>query len=153
MFILSISFLSGCQNETNLKNTSLDSVSINNIRIYDDINDLDLSSYIKSDRFSYKNTKYQYENMVLDVNKEQLITYLFGFFSENEVIINGQSGLKDINSVTKLLGNNFKESWEDREQRLKYHSYYDKNNKIILKIVYSDVSKELVWVEISSNKF
>ena len=90
--------------------------------------------------------------MVLDVNDKQLVNYLFGFFNENEIIINKKSGLKDINSVTKLLDNNFKESWEDREQWLKYHSYYDKNRKIILKIIYSDVSEELVWLEISSTK-
>lgn len=152
LLIVIIFFLLGCQSETKLESTSLDSVSINHIRMYDDINELDLSSYVKSDRFSHKNTKYQYENIVLDVNEEQLITYLFGFFNENEIIINGKSGLKDINSVTKLLGNNFKESWEDREQRLKYHSYYDKHNEIILKIIYSDVTKELVWLEMSSTK-
>ncbi|MBE5108595.1 hypothetical protein IGI01_26130 [Bacillus thuringiensis] len=152
LLILITFILLGCQSETNLKSTSLDSISINNIRIYDNINDLDLSKYVKSDRFSYGKKKYQFENMVLDVNDKQLVNYLFGFFSENEIIINEKSGLKDINSVTKLLGNNFKESWEDREQRLKYHSYYDKNRKIILKIIYSDVSKELVWLEISSTK-
>ncbi|MDF9530207.1 hypothetical protein [Bacillus cereus] len=85
-----------------------DNLSINNIRIYENINDLDLSNYVKSDRFSYKNKKYQYENFVLDVNKEQLVNYSFGFFSENEIEIDGKSGLKDINSVTKFIGNNLK---------------------------------------------
>lgn len=152
LLILIVFFLLGCQSETKLKSTSLDSIIINNIRIYDNINDLDLSNYVKSDRFSQRDTKYQYENMVLDVNTDQLVNYIFGFFDENKVIINGKSDLKNINDITKLLGNEFKEEWEDKEQKLKYHSYYDKNKKIILKVVYSDVTKELVWFDISSTK-
>ncbi|MFF2875086.1 hypothetical protein ACFVR2_02060 [Gottfriedia sp. NPDC057991] len=146
----SILILWGCNSEKNLKSTSLDLISINNIKIYDNINDVDLSGYIKSNRFSRGNAKYYFENLVMDINKKNQVNYLFGFYSENKVTINGKFNLKYINDITELLKKNYKEAWEDREQDLKYHSYYDKNEKIIFKVVYSIVSKEIVWVEIKS---
>ncbi|MGG0176410.1 hypothetical protein [Gottfriedia acidiceleris] len=146
----SILILLGCTSEKNLKSTSLNSITINNIKIYDNINDVDLSGYVKSNRFSEENAKYCFENLVIDINKKNQVNYLFGFYSENKVIINGKSNLKYISDITELLKNNYNEAWEDRGQELKYHSYYDKNQKIIFKVVYSIVSKEIVWVEIKS---
>ncbi|MEH7351777.1 hypothetical protein [Gottfriedia acidiceleris] len=146
----SILILWGCNSEKNLKSTSLNSITINNIKIYDNINDVDLSGYVKSNRFSRGNAKYYFENLVIDINKKNQVNYLFGFYSENKVIINGKSNLKYISDITELLKNNYNEAWEDRGQELKYHSYYDKNQKIIFKVVYSIVSKEIVWVEIKS---
>lgn len=152
IFISLCSILSfwGCNSEKNLKSTSLNSITINNIKIYDNIDDVDLSGYVKSNRFSRGNAKYYFENLVMDINKKNQVNYLFGFYSENKVIINGKSNLKYINDITELLKNNYNEAWEDRGQELKYHSYYDKNQKIIFKVVYSIVSKEIVWVEIKS---
>ncbi|MFD4707003.1 hypothetical protein ACFWM3_19350 [Gottfriedia sp. NPDC058432] len=146
----SILILLGCNSEKNPKSTSLDLITINNIKIYDNISDVDLSGYVKSNRFSEENAKYCFENLVIDINKKNQVTYLFGFYSENKVIINGKSILKYISDITELLKNNYYEAWEDRGQELKYHSYYDKNQKIIFKVVYSIVSKEIVWVEIKS---
>ncbi|WP_088011233.1 hypothetical protein [Gottfriedia acidiceleris] len=146
----SIFFFSGCNIEKNLKSTSLNSITINNIKIYGNIDDVDLSRYVKSNRFSRGNAKYYFENLVIDVNKKNQVNYLFGFCSENKVIINGKSNLKYISDITDILKHNYKEAWQDREQELKYHSYYDKNQKIIFKVVYSIVSKEIVWVEIKS---
>ncbi|MFB7142752.1 hypothetical protein ACFCYN_24460, partial [Gottfriedia sp. NPDC056225] len=140
----------GCNSEKSLKNTSLNSITINNIKIYDNIDDVDLSGYVKSNRFSRGNAKYYFENLVMDINKKNQVNYLFGFYSENTVIINGKFNLKYISDITELLKNNYKEAWEDREQQLKYHSYYDKNQKIIFKVVYSIVTKEIVWVEMKS---
>ncbi|WP_129688308.1 hypothetical protein [Gottfriedia acidiceleris] len=146
----SILILLECNSEKNLKSTSLNSITINNIKIYDNIDDVDLSGYVKSNRFSEENAKYCFENLVIDINKKNQVNYLFGFYSENKVIINGKSNLKYISDITELLKNNFNEAWEDRGQELKYHSYYDKNQKIIFKVVYSIVSKQIVWVEIKS---
>ncbi|XRG76997.1 hypothetical protein V5E38_14175 [Rossellomorea sp. GAMAL-10_SWC] len=64
----SILILLGCNSEKNLKSTSLDLISINNI--YDNINDVDLSGYVKSNRFSEENAKYRFENLVIDINKK-----------------------------------------------------------------------------------
>ncbi|MEH7399375.1 hypothetical protein V7148_00145 [Gottfriedia acidiceleris] len=148
--ISSILILLGCNIEKNLKSTSLNAITLNNIKIYDNINDVDLSGYVKSNRFSERNAKYNFENLVIDINKKNQVNYLFGFYSENKVIINGKSNLKYINDITDILKHNYKEAWEDREQDLKYHSYYNKNQKVIFKVVYSIVSKEIVWVEIKS---
>ncbi|MES9685911.1 hypothetical protein ABWK22_24000, partial [Gottfriedia acidiceleris] len=59
-----ILILWGCSSEKNLKSTSLNSITINNIKVYDNINDVDLSGYVNSNRFSEENAKYCFENLV-----------------------------------------------------------------------------------------
>ncbi|PGZ92170.1 hypothetical protein [Bacillus sp. AFS029533] len=140
----------GCNSEKNLKSTSLKTITINNIKIYENIDDVDLRGYVKSNRFSRGSAKYYFENLVMDINKKNQVNYLFGFYEENKVFINGKSNLKYISEITDILKHNYKEAWQDREQELKYHSYYDKNQKIIFKVVFSIVTKEIVWVEIKS---
>ncbi|PEL08321.1 hypothetical protein [Bacillus sp. AFS017336] len=142
---------SGCNSEINLKSTSLNSITINNIKIYDNIDDIDLNGYVKSNRFSRGNAKYYFENLVMDVNKRNQVNYLFGFYKENKVVIHGKSNLRFISDITSLLRSNYKEAWQDREQQLKYHSYYDKTHKLIFKVVYSVVTNEIVWVEVKSS--
>lgn len=151
IFFVLVIFLIGCQNVKDLESTRLDSISIDeDIKIHSNINDIDLSQYQRSSRFSHKRVKYRYANMAIETNKKRLITYMFGFFSENKITINEESNLHNINDLKRVLGANYKESWKDREQDLKSYTYYDKDNEIILEIVYSDYTKELVWIEISA---
>lgn len=58
IYLSTFLIFSGCDSEKNLKSTSLNTISINNIKIYDKIDDVDLSGYVKSPPFSRRNAKY-----------------------------------------------------------------------------------------------
>ncbi|MGG0176394.1 hypothetical protein [Gottfriedia acidiceleris] len=91
----------------------------------------------------YVKTKYFYL-----INLLPLFNYVLTF-----LMLKGKSNLKSISEITELLKDNYVAAWEDREQQLKHHIYNDKNNKIILKVIYSDITNEIVWIEISSTGY
>lgn len=55
--------------------------------------------------------------------------------------------LKSLTDLEGLLGKE-KSTWYDRHQRLKSVTYQDAVNKIQLRVIYSDQSKELVWLQV-----
>ncbi|RVT62697.1 hypothetical protein [Niallia taxi] len=89
----------------------------NNIKLYTNIKNVDLNLYKKSDRFSSK-AKYRYEEILIDTNENKRINYVFGFFCENTVEINGEFNLKNINDTVRILGENLKESKLVRQNKL-----------------------------------
>lgn len=55
--------------------------------------------------------------------------------------------LKSLTDLESLLGKQ-KSTWYDREQKLKSVTYQDTMNQIQLRAIYSDQSKELVWLQV-----
>ncbi len=51
-----------------------------------------------------------------------------------------------------MLGNNFKDKWYDKAQGLRAHIYYDYENNIEAKFVYTDYDYDLIWIELSKIK-
>lgn len=138
----------GCENaETNIKDTNLSKVAFNNMKLGEDINNYDLSSYKESDKYSYpKDAQYKFENLVIRINKDNKIDYLFSTIENNEITIDGKPFIKtNIDELKKELGENFVTSKYDSEQRLDQCKYYNSESKTSLTIIYSSWDGEIVF--------
>ena len=106
------------------------------------------TSYTKSDIYS-GDYKYKFEEVVVDTDEHDEISYLFGRFDENliKIRINDQQ-VKTIKDVKNVLGNHFQNKNYDREQQLKEYIYKDHDNNIKVEIIYSTVDNKLQWITI-----
>lgn len=103
-----------------------------------------------SDSFDVKSTNLSnvtIDNLMVDSNQGEI----FGNIIENKnnISVNGVEKLTNINEVTDILGNNFKEEWYDKEQGLMAHEYRDNTNNIKAIFIYSKFDEKLVWLKLS----
>ncbi len=104
---------------------SLEDISIDGIRIGDSIEQVDLSKYHKSDRYS-GDYKYKFDELVIDTDENGIIKYLFAYFNEDvEIAIGDERKLQDIDYVKYLLGDQCEVSTYDSELSLQECRYED----------------------------
>lgn len=135
-----------------LKSTDLSNIKIDNITIGD--------KFRQDDFLNYTNTgRYKYEEIVMDVDNESNIKYLFSFFENYKektasITIENKSEFKTISDITVLLGDNYIEQNEYDSEDLLKCIYYDKENNIKAEIVYDRIDKTLCYIRlIDSNLY
>lgn len=148
-FVIGIMLFTGCNKE--LETTDLSNIYLDNMTIGMKINKDNLINYTDSDKYSY-NYKYKFEEIVIDINDNDEINYLFARFDEDyvEIKVNDKS-LKKIEDVKKILGNNYQNRNYDREQQLKEYVYHDNDKKIKAEFIYSSNDNSLCWIILSKN--
>ncbi|MNE95999.1 hypothetical protein D3C80_1941550 [compost metagenome] len=50
-----------------------------------------------------------------------------------------------IEDITNLLGDNYLDKSQDREQQLRKRVYYDKETDVIVEIIYANHTRYLAW--------
>lgn len=139
-----------------VKTTNLSDITVDGISIGDDISLLDFSNYTQTDDYDV-DYKYRFDELMLDVDNETKISYIFSRFDENKtnIMINNINKVKSIDDITQILGSNYYEKYYDREQLLKTHIYYDRINNVTAEFIYLDFgdnnsnnNKKLCWIEI-----
>lgn len=125
--------------ENTLANSyGVEDISLDDIYIGDFIDDIDLSSYIKSDRYS-GNYRYKFDNLVIDTDKDDAITYLFAPIGEGvKLIIGAENDITTIEEIQYLLGDDYKISTYDYEQMLKSCTYYNASNNVQVSFIYTE---------------
>lgn len=134
-----------------LETTDLSNISVDEIEIGSNIEDIDLSIWQKSDRFKNKDGEFTYyfDELVLDVDDNK-VSYIFAFIKDVVLSINGNQGMSTIDEVTDLLGKNYLEKTEDNEQRLMKHIYKDNQIGVVAEFIYSDYDRQFVWITLRS---
>ena len=101
--VLTIFFV-GCNNMSNIKNTELNNIYIDNLNIGISIKNINLNKYAESNKCLGDYTC-NFQELIID-SKDNKINYLFGRFDENKTVIsvNGRRNLRNINEVSDILG-------------------------------------------------
>lgn len=128
-----------------LTSTDLSGIIGDEMKIGSDIAEVDLSAYENSGRFSHGDYAHYLDRLVLDVDDNSKVSYVFGYNSEVSISINGES-VSTIDEVTRLLGGNYLDRAEDREQRLRKHVYYDSAADVMAEFVYAEYDGAFVWI-------
>ncbi|MGV3152898.1 hypothetical protein [Sarcina ventriculi] len=130
-----------------IETTNLTDISIDNIVLGDDFENVNLTKYTKVDGYD-DNYNYRFNEIAINVDNG-IIDGLFSNFDNNVVIsINGNTDLTKVNDIKDILGGNFKDKWYDKEQGLKTYIYYDYNNNIKANFIYSNYDNNLVWIKL-----
>lgn len=117
---------------------SVEDIALDDIYIGDFIDDIDLSGYTKSDRYS-GNYRYKFNNLVIDTNEDNKITYLFAPIGEGvELSIGVENDITTIEEIQYLLDNDYEITTYDYEQMLKACTYYDDVNNIKVSFIYTE---------------
>ena len=140
--------LTGCDKK--LESTDLSNIYVDNMTINTKINSEDLLKYTNSDRYS-GNYKYKFEEIIIDVDNNNEINYLFSRFDENytDIKVNGKE-VKTIDDVKNILGNNYQEKNYDKEQQLKECIYKDNDKNMMAEFVFSINDGKLVFIILNS---
>jgi hypothetical protein len=145
LILLGIVFsLTACN--SNIDTTDLSSIKIDDIRAGESIFDVNLEGYTKSERFTEKEDTNNFEELRITTNKDGIITQIHANNNDTKLLINDKEGFKDIDDITSVLGENYKNGWYDREQSLKENKYIDYENKLEASFVYDDNGRNLVWI-------
>jgi hypothetical protein len=88
--------------------------------------------------------------MMIGLNKNK-VNYLFVFNSDVSIVINNKRNLVKIDGITDLLGPNYLEQTEDREQHLLKHVYKDDVNGIVAEFIYSSYDGQFVWMTLETS--
>ncbi|MNZ63113.1 hypothetical protein D3C78_812510 [compost metagenome] len=59
--------------------------------------------------------------------------------------VNGHMDMLLIEDITNLLGDNYLDKSQDREQQLRKRVYYDKETDVIVEIIYANHTRYLAW--------
>lgn len=143
--ILVIIVLSATACNKNVESTNLTTIKVDDIKLGEAMTVIDFNKYTESDRFEEKENTYNFEEIKIGINENEEINQIHANISEVNLYINSIQEFNNIKDITKVLGENYKNSSYDKEQKLKVNEYKDSENKIIAKFVY-DVSEKLVWI-------
>nr|WP_317334066.1 hypothetical protein [uncultured Romboutsia sp.] len=137
-----------------IESTDLNSIKIDNISLGQSIDTLDLSKYEVKDEIDNE-YNYEFKELQIRTNTNNDVDKIWlNILEYNLLSIDKENKFEDIDQITDILGNNYKEYWYDKEQGLKSHKYIDNNNNIKVNFVYDSTSnnkqKELIWVILES---
>lgn len=130
-----------------LQTTDLSDITVDTIQTGSNIEYVDLSVYQESDRFHSSDGGYAYylDRIVLDIDDDKKVSYIFGYNSEVSIKINNQT-TATINDITTLLGDNYLDKTQDSEQGLRKHIYCDSEIGILAEFIYSEHDGQFVWI-------
>lgn len=145
-------FMYGCNDsEVNIQSTNLSNIKIDNIIVGEPIKEINFNKYTAGGRHS-GNYKYLFDEIVIGEDEENnTVNYIFSRFDEDCTVIsvNNNEDLNTIEDITQILGNNYTEKWESREQGLKSRIYYDTMRNIKSEFVYLSYDDSLSWIKIN----
>lgn len=135
---------------TKPETTNLSNIFIDNIALGNDIKNVNLTKYTKTNKYDEIYT-YGFNEIAINVNND-IIDGLFCRFIENSTIIsiNENINLVKITNIEDILGNNYKDKWYDKEQGLRTHIYYDYDNNIKADFIYSNYDNNLIWIKLKN---
>ena len=133
--------------ETNLSNISLDNIYLNS-----KIDNIDLSKYTDTDTVQ-ENCNNNYKELGIKTNTNREIEYIITNTSKVSLNIDGETNLKRITDVQKILGNDCKiKTYSKDNNHQKIAIYEDRANSTYLGVVYSRYNNEIIRVILSTNK-
>ncbi len=146
LLLVPLMFMAGCSKP--LKTTDLSAIYLNGMSVGNKIDDDILTSYTQSERYS-GNYKYKFEEIIIDTNDSEEVTYLFARFDENyiDIKVNGENP-EVTEDVKRILGENYQDKDYDREQQLRELVYVDNDKNVKAEFVYSS-DNSLLWIELS----
>ncbi|WP_122639223.1 DUF3021 domain-containing protein [Romboutsia sp. Marseille-P6047] len=139
-----------------VKTSNLSKITVDGISIGEDVSLVDFENYTQTNE-NNSDYKYNFDELNLDVDNQNKVSYIFTRFDENKtnIKINDINKVKSIDDITQILGSNYYEKYYDKEQQLKKHIYYDRINNVTAEFTYidfgddnSDNNKKLCWIEI-----
>jgi hypothetical protein len=142
----------------NLLSTNLSRIIISEIKIGNNIQDIDLSKYSSSIYKTDAKNIYNFEELNITTDDDGIIIKIqcniYGYindYKKGTVLINNydQKKFGTIKDIIDILGGNYYNYWYDKEQALKANTYIDKDNGINFTIVYDYNSQKIVWYIIS----
>ena len=147
IILLIMGLFTGCSNLKS-EHVDLSDLTVDNIKIGSDINKIDFSKYTKSNKYS-GDYRYKFDELLINTNKDK-ISFIFTRLDEKgtEFKINSKGNIKTISDVTNILGADFKDVSQDKEQSLRKRTYYDKINNIKADFIYFDLDQSICGVEI-----
>ena len=143
--------LSACSAGTGIESTDLTDIAIDELQINQKLDTEGLNGYTESDRYS-GDYKYKFEELIIDTDNDDRITYLFGRFDEIGISVSGKNDIVYVSETAEVLGDSYLEQVYDREQHLSQHTYFDKENGIKAEFIYSDFDGSLVWLVIRAER-
>lgn len=139
-----------------VKQTTLDVVSVDEIKLNMSISDVDLSSYTQTDEI-VGDCNYNFEELSLKTDTKGNIVYIIANYSDIDLYVGQEENsarFKKVNEVWKILGSNYKAELynEDVNNYWKIARYVDSENDIYLGLVYSRYNNELNKVILSTER-
>ena len=146
LVLMLIMLMAGCSER--IKTTDLSSISLDGLSVGDKIDDDILTSYTQSENYS-GNYKYKFEEIIIDTDDSEEVTYLFARFDENDIDIkvNGENP-KRTEDIKRILGADYQDKDYDREQHLRELVYVDNDKNVKAEFVYSS-DQSLCWIVLS----
>ncbi|MBO5477859.1 MAG: hypothetical protein J6A15_08930 [Clostridia bacterium] len=139
-----------------VKKTDLSAVSVDDIKLGMNINDIDLSKYTQTE-IVVDDCNYNYEELSIKTDDEGDIIYIVADFKEIDLFVGQDENatkIKKVNEIWKTLGSNHKEELYKPEENnyRKISRYLDTENDIYIGLIYSRYNNEMLEVVVSNQR-
>ncbi len=129
-----------------LATTDLSSIAVDEIQIGSDVADIDLSVYPADRPNTLGNYDYFFNQIRIGVDSKNKVRSFTASNGAVIISINSHTAISTIEEVTELLGQNYLDKSQDREQQLRKHIYYDSETGIVAEIIYANYDGYVAWV-------
>lgn len=129
-----------------LETTDLSNIAIDQIQIGSDVNEIDLSIYPADRANTLGDYNYFFNQIRIGVDSENKVHSFSASNGIGILSINGCTTISTIEDITELLGQNYLDKSQDREQQLRKYIYYDSKTDIVAEFIYSNYDGYIAWV-------
>jgi beta-lactamase regulating signal transducer with metallopeptidase domain len=129
-----------------LASTDLSDITLDGIKIGTDISNIDLSNYPADRPNTLGDYDYFFNAIRIGIDEENKVRSITASVEAMVLSVNGDTGIAKIEDVSRILGDNFLDKSEDREQQLRKHIYYDAGTGIAAEFVYANHTRDFAWV-------
>jgi hypothetical protein len=138
-----------------VKKTDLSNVSIDDIKLGMNINDIDISKYTTTDKVVDK-CNYNFEELSIKTDSKGNITYIVANYKKIELNVGQENSEKisKVNTIWNTLGSNYKTEVYNPEENnyWKITRYVDSDNSIYLGIIFSRYNNEISKIILSNER-
>ncbi|MHB8061935.1 MAG: M56 family metallopeptidase [Ruminiclostridium sp.] len=131
-----------------LASTDLSGIAVDEIKIGADISTIDLSGYSADHQNTTGDYNLFFDQVRIGIDAENKVRAVTGGLQS----INGSTKIDLIEGITSLLGDNYLDKSQDREQQLRKHIYYDREAGVVAEFVYADHTRDLAWITLRKSE-
>jgi beta-lactamase regulating signal transducer with metallopeptidase domain len=129
-----------------LASTDLSGIALDGIKIGTDISHIDLSNYPADRPNTLGDYDYFFNAIRIGIDDENKVRSITASGEAMVLSVNGNTEIAKIEDISLILGNNFLDKSEDREQQLRKYIYYDAETGIAAEFIYANHTRDFAWV-------
>ena len=136
-----------------IKKTDLSAVSVDDIKLGQNINDVDLTKYTATENV-VDNCNYNFEELSIKTDSKGEIEYINANYRKVKLYVGQEENEIILNKIWEILGSNYDtKMYKEKENNYwKIAKYVDTENDIYLGLVYSRFNNEMINVILSNKK-